>query len=658
MPGKTKKRRLLRWCVRITVALVLLLLIGGVAGWIWGQAYAQDIIQAKLQRIVSGHLNAQLEIGDISYSYPFGVTVEDAALVAEPEGKGGPTVTLASFKQLRLQLKELPFGEGPLKIQSIEVDEPTVHVIRTPEGFVGQTGLVKSDEQRERERALKLSEVFELHRLAILRGRIQYEDRRPGIANEPMVWQGLNIVIDTQANGPSHTFKMAGNTGDLARIESSGTLDLDTLILSLEAFRIRCEVKPHQSASALPPEVATLLTRFDVRGRASLDVSGNIPLKSIMDGKASLTFIIEDGRASYPGFNEPLQDLDIQVSAAYADTDLNVKLERLDARSGSTGLSVQPFNVLISTDDQRWTASTIRAAAAYVPTEATRSILAQPATLFIAAAPLQLGNFDEIGLQLDGSSLSLPNLNDELKLTSRVDWRAPIATVQPSSLTGLGGRVEFNGTHDLDKRLTSINTKALGLSMASLKAILNPQAEREMRGRLTGEVAGTITNFDQKTLNASGVVRVSEARFASVPVFTQIAEFLRIGTGLFVAERAYARFNVRNESVRLERVAVSSNAVRIRGEGKVGFDESLDLSLYIVGSGDWGKGLKQTGIPVVSDVAGLLAGSAQSIIRGVTTQFTSMKVTGTVSKPRILPDPAPIITDPIKKLFETAEEHE
>ncbi len=650
MRSGQKIKRLLKWTVRVVVAVCLLALVALTVVWLWGGPYAQRTIHAKLQKLIGDHLNATLEMGAIHYSYPYGVVVDHVALVATPENE--PAVTLASFKQLRLQLVELPFGDGPLKIASIQIDEPTVHIIRTPGGIVGQTGLVKSEEQKRKRNATKLSDVFVLHHLAMIGGELRYEDRRDANPDDAMVWRGLNIVIDSQATGASHRFKLAGSTGDLARISSAGNLDLDTLVLDLDSLAISCELIPNQKIAALPPELTGVLERFKIAGRASVHVAGSIPLRSLTQANATATLTIEDGQARYPNFNEPLQDLDITCSATLADGDLNLKLERLDFRSNSTGLSVQPFNILTTPEKRTWTASAIRIAAAYVPNEATKPILDQSATLFVVARAEQAGEMHDVTIRLDGSSLALPNLNDELKLTSQIDVRLPLITVQPSVLTGLEGRTEFDGTFNTDTHLTTVNAQMLGLSLGSLTTLVKPSNEREVAGRLRARVSGQMTGRDLDTVTGEGTFQVRDGRFASVPVLTQIARFLRIGEKLFVAETLSGQFTVENRRLTFQRVAISSNAVRVRGTGWLGFDQQTDLRLYVIGTDDWAKGVRSTGVPIVSDLAGLLVGGAQGVVRGVTRQFTSVHVTGTVGKISIVPDPAPSITDPVKKLFD------
>ncbi len=648
MPG-TRAKRIRKWVMRSLAIVVLLILVAVVGLWYWGGPYAQRIIHAKLQQMVSDQLNATLEMGSIEYEYPFAVTVSDVALVTQHQGE---QITLASFDQLRLQLTRLPFDDGPLQIQRIDIDSPTLHAIRTAEGFVGQTDLVRSDEERTRRQAPNLSEIFHLRHLKLTDARVMYEDRRSP-EQTPLVWRDLNITLESQPEGASHTFEFTGNSGHLATIDGRGKVDIDTLVLDLDHLKIQTRILPNQRESPLPPEVTQLLTRYQVAGVATVEISGHLPALSYRNGNAKLTLKVENATAVHPDFPDPLQDLDLTVSAGYADGHVNTTMELLAARSGSMGISASRFNVLMDLETMQWTASPVRFAVAYAPTNVTKSVLDQPATLFVVASPTQKGGLTEIAVDLSGSSLTLPNLNDELQLTGSFEIHPESIILNPTTITGLGGTTYVDGWYHLPTEQAAANLKVESLSLASLKTLAQPREDQEFKGRLNSNVTVRMTGTDLSTFTAYGTARVNDGAFARVPVLADLANFLRMGQGLFTAESAYARFRVEDQTINLERVAASTNALRVRGEGSITFDENLDLRLYVIGNGDWGKGVKNTGIPIISDVGGLLAGGAQKVVTGVTTQFTTVRVRGTIDDPKITPDPAPAITDRVKKLFES-----
>lgn len=653
MPQRSKNR-LLKWFGIVATTIVILLVVAGVGVWYWGGAYAQRIIHDKLQHIVSGHLNARLDMGEIAYVYPYGVTVKSVALIAK---QGDLEVTLASFEKLRLQLTELPFGDGPLRIESIDIDAPTLHVIQTRNGIVGETNLMRSEDEKRDRKAPKLSDVFVLKHLQLFDAKVQYEDyRKPD--QLPLVWRDLHVQVNNQPTGASHTFDLSANTGQVARINASGSADLDSWIVDLKKLQIQTTISTDQSKSPLPPEVTSILSRYQVSGQANVTIAGQFHLRNPDQSAVNLSLAVQQGKAILPSVPDPLEDLNLAVSSTYADGAVNFRLEQFEARFGKTGTSVQPFNILFSPASLQWTVSPIRLAVAYEPSELSKKILSQPATLFVVAKAEQTSSDQAtpdllaMSVVLDGTSLTLPNLNDEIKLTSTINVSTKAVSLAPSRFSGFGGETQFEGGYVLNTGDASFRAKMLGLSLASLKVFITPDTEKQMKGKLSGDLALTMQNDDFKSVSGSGVMRIRDGEFAKVPVLSDITSFLRIGKGLFVAESAWADFRITEQKLIFKKIGASTNVIRVRGEGEMSFDEQLDLRLYVIGAGDWGKSIQSTGIPVISDVGGALAGGAQGLLRGVTTQFTSVRVTGTIDKPKITPNPAPAITDQVKKLFE------
>lgn len=640
-----------KWVLRSLSIILIFGVLVTVGVWYGSGPFIRGIIQSKLQEMVSDHLNATLEMGRIEYDYPFGVTVYDVALVTPYQEK---PLVLVSFKQLRLQLTRLPFKRGPLQIERIDLDSPTVYLVQTMEGFVGQRNLVRSEQERESLQAPALSEIFHLNHLEITAATLIYEDHRSP-DRTPLAWRDLNLVLDTSPQGASHRFSFQGHSGELARIVGEGQIDLDTWAADLGRFMVQTQVAADQTESPLPPQVTKWLKDYQIQGTAELELRGRLFLNQWQASNLNLSFKLQDGMGVYPEFPDPLQDLDINISGTYADGNANLQLGFFGARSGSMGISISRNNVSVNLKTLTWTASPVRIAVAYVPTQITRSVLSQPATLFIIARATQRDTPTDASIDLTGSSLTLPNLNDELKLESVVDYFGDSLVIRPSVLTGLGGRTVFDGWYHRPTRMVELKIGIENLSLSSLRTLLIPTEDRQLEGRLNAGLSGRITGTDLGTLVAYGGARVSEGVFARVPVLSNLASFLRIGEGLFVARSAYTRFHIQDRTVHLERVSSSTNAVRIRGYGKISFDQSLDLRLFVVGSGDWAQGVRQTGIPLISDIGGLLAGGAQRVVSGVTSQFTTVRVRGTIEDPKIIPDPAPVITDPIRKLFESEE---
>src|SRR4051812_18455370 len=102
-----RRRRLLRFVIVAVAALTTLYVVATFA--------LAPFVRSKLQRTVSDNLHAQLEIGSLSYRFPYGVTVRDASFATDPQHGA---VELVRVARLDLSLAKLPFGKGPIVVKN------------------------------------------------------------------------------------------------------------------------------------------------------------------------------------------------------------------------------------------------------------------------------------------------------------------------------------------------------------------------------------------------------------------------------------------------------------------------------------------------------------------------------------------------------------
>src|SRR4051812_33221169 len=98
--SKTKKSR--RWPTIMIVGLVLL-----IAASVAVPTVVTPFVRRKVEAAVSNHLHARIEIGSLSYRFPYGVAVCDAKFITDESHDG---VQLLTLKGLDLTLADLPFG--------------------------------------------------------------------------------------------------------------------------------------------------------------------------------------------------------------------------------------------------------------------------------------------------------------------------------------------------------------------------------------------------------------------------------------------------------------------------------------------------------------------------------------------------------------------
>jgi uncharacterized protein involved in outer membrane biogenesis len=152
-------------------------------------------------------------------------------------------------------------------------------------------------------------------------------------------------------------------------------------------------------------------------------------------------------------------------------------------------------------------------------------------------------------------------------------------------------------------------------------------------------------------LRAAGEFEVFRGQFWTIPVLGEVAKRAGGGREMTVGEAAGA-FEVADRRILLRQAAVSSPALGVQGSGTIGFDKQLDLNIVAAPLGDWRDKLKGTNVPVVSDVAGEVAGALQTLVntatRGLLYEF---RVTGPAGHPEFSTVPVPALTDTAASLF-------
>jgi hypothetical protein len=104
----------------------------------------------------------------------------------------------------------------------------------------------------------------------------------------------------------------------------------------------------------------------------------------------------------------------------------------------------------------------------------------------------------------------------------------------------------------------------------------------------------------------------------------------------------------------LRNAAISSPVVGLQGGGTMTLDgKELDLRVVAAPLADWRDNLKSTKIPIVSNVAGELAGGLQKMLNAATGALLyEFRVEGSVDRPEIIAVPTPVLTDSAAFVFE------
>lgn len=274
--GRRSKLRRFIWGMLITLALL----------YVIGPRLAAPFVRARLQKMVSQKLNAELTMADLAYRFPYGVVAKDAALVTK-DADGKP-IDLLRVKELRLSLVALPFGDGPLLIEKIAIKDPTANLIMNEDGvFVGFKGLVKDEteelkeqtEQQKKPGKEKPSDYFRLRRLEMTGGQITYLDRRSP-AQRDVVWKDLGVELNiSPTSGAVYGFDIMARQMPLSVTNVRGKLNIDEARLEVEKYVIAVKTEGGREYPVLPPGIAQFLQQNNIEGSMSLSGQALIPLK-------------------------------------------------------------------------------------------------------------------------------------------------------------------------------------------------------------------------------------------------------------------------------------------------------------------------------------------------------------------------------------------
>jgi hypothetical protein len=170
----------------------------------------------------------------------------------------------------------------------------------------------------------------------------------------------------------------------------------------------------------------------------------------------------------------------------------------------------------------------------------------------------------------------------------------------------------------------------------------------DLRAKFSGNTA---TPSLSKTFAAIGDVDIRHGHFFVIPVLKNVLRKTKHADAATVGEAA-ATFDISNRNIDFPSIAASSPLVGVQGNGRISFDDDIDMTLAVTPLANWRKNVQDTGIPIFSDLFGYLAGDAQDanneIVREGIDQF---RVTGQASNPQIEQVPVPILNDTVRSLF-------
>jgi hypothetical protein len=263
---------------------------------------------------------------------------------------------------------------------------------------------------------------------------------------------------------------------------------------------------------------------------------------------------------------------------------------------------------------------------------------------------------DQAGAILTDRQIPVTNIKAEIvAATHLVEIKRLEGSVLGGTLTGEGQVVPGKGKDLLYEGSAWIRD----LDLKSLAWFVSTQEKKASRlsgkGNLNIRFQGTGPSDQRTALDnflARGHFEALQGDFWSVPVIDEISGSTKVKNNALTAGQAAAVFEIHDQVVELKQAAISAPVLGVQGTGKITFAGQINVVAVAAPLADWKDQLKRTKIPIISDVAGELAGGIQKIINTASqTLLYEFKVTGKASKPKIETVPAPVVTEGVARLF-------
>jgi hypothetical protein len=165
----------------------------------------------------------------------------------------------------------------------------------------------------------------------------------------------------------------------------------------------------------------------------------------------------------------------------------------------------------------------------------------------------------------------------------------------------------------------------------------NPELKSELSGEATAQLFVTGRGDNPDDLKGNGRIDVPKGKIENLPPLVNLLKFLALRLPDRTAfEEAHAEFEIQGPRARVTRLDLFGNAISLRGQGDLRLD-GHDLNLDF--NADWAR------FPQV------LPGSMKRIPTAISDQLLRIKMRGDVTDPKFQKDFVPIVTDPMKKVW-------
>lgn len=262
----------------------------------FGQAYIVPTIDFESFR----YSNRILTLTDVTFTAPDSTEVIRAGTV---------TVTLA----------QLPSIGSPIVIERVELADATLRLLRDQEsgGFRGLVPFMRTEriaDQDQVDEDVRITRVLQIRKVGLQNCGFEFD---PGDGQPPMRMAQISLDLDvTPVEGqPDRIYDLVLDIdrSPIIEIEGEGLLNLDALTLETKSLRLIADLANEEALASLPPQLQTIVTQYDARGKLDLRVTGLIALLDILGSNIAADLELKDFNIAQGDTRLPIESAVVQV---------------------------------------------------------------------------------------------------------------------------------------------------------------------------------------------------------------------------------------------------------------------------------------------------------------------------------------------------------
>lgn len=600
----------------IAVVIGILVLLPGGALLLVKILVTPEMLRKNVLPRVEKVVQRRIEMGDAKIGLFSGIALKGVKIY-EKDGKG----PFVSFAEARLHYQFLPLLSRRVVVDEVVLDTPDINIVRNLDGSFNFSDLLRK-KQKEIPTTEKTPVTFAVAKVEVTDGQVRYDDRK-GIFGAPFTYNLREIGIEINNLTPDKLFPLeikAAAPG--VELEFSGTLAHLTSGPLLDGQLTASVADLAKAVSGLPPGLSAKLRSHAPTGKisANFHLSGEVktPLALLKNGEVQL----EEITLAAGGRNPVISGTVALADRALSSRNLVVVLgkTRLDLLLKTSSLDRKPLalelNAKSESLDLDALTSAKKAKAASSPAKPGADAegpgpLKLPLTLS-GAVTAKAVTFK--GLAVSGLSLRYRLVNNILTVE---DLKGGIA----------GGSFLDTATVNLGTRGFAYTTRLSlhGVQAEKIVAAFAPKAAGSISGVLSAKAAlsgsGTTPVALKRNLTGSGSFEMKNGKLTGSGFMSELAGFLGSPDLRVVRFSSFAgTYRINGGQVYLDS-ALDGSDIRMKPQGRIGFDKSLDLDIDTL---------------VAPRITGTVA-------RGTVGSFFTndqgwaeipLKATGTVGKPR------------------------